>query len=286
MQTLYIDVYFLINFTLDMLSMYFASKAAKFRVFPARLSLCGAIGGAAACLCVFLPRDSFMPSAILLLSAAGMTFLVGRGARPLRLLRLGVAFLLFETIFGGALGALYAFYERRLVPHLSEDAGGAYNRRILLLTVLVLLTIGGVKLVLLLFSGQRGVRTVRLRIVLCGAEQECEALVDSGNLLRDPMNLSPVMLIKARDFRGLLPRGTDFSEAPENMPLPWRNKMRLIPIRKGESLTMRVGFLPDSITLCDRPQEALALTVAVDPEEGGYGGYCALIPSAALDLVI
>lgn len=284
MQTLYIDVYFLINFTVDTIALYFAARAGKFRLSRRKICLCGGIGAAAACGCLFLPEPlGWLSFPILLLSVGVACLICGRGARPVRVLRFALWFALFETLFGGCVYFLYGLLEREVLPRISDADGGAKDRRFLFLALLILLSYGGVKLAAGLLSGHRSTETLRLSVTLCGNTLECEGLVDSGNLLRDPADRSPVILIKEKEFRPILPPGVDFSEPGADLPDPWRRRVRLIPIRRGDETIIRIGFMPDKVTICDRPREALAVTLAVDPEEGSYGGYGALIPAAALD---
>ena len=58
MQTLYIDVYFLINFTVDVLAVYFAVLLSKITTSRIRLILCGLIGAISACLTVILELNT------------------------------------------------------------------------------------------------------------------------------------------------------------------------------------------------------------------------------------
>ena len=284
MQTLYIDVYFLINFTVDVLALYFAARTGGFPLSFPRLCLSGAIAALAACGCLFLPEGAgALAALIMIFSAAIVVLLIGRGGRPIRLLRLGGLFLLFETLFGGAVYLLYLFFERTVMPALGEASEGVQNRKILLLAALIMLAFGGIKLVAALLAGHARPHSVGLTVELCGKTLSCDALVDSGNFLRDPADLSPVMLVKAKAAAALLPRGIDFSAPGADLPDPWRRKVRLIPIKRGSETLIRIGFVPDAVYKTGRPDEALSLTLAVDPEEGSYAGYDALVPGAVFD---
>ena len=55
-MTLYIDVYFLINFTVDILSLYFAAIFSKVPTTSKRIIIAGFLGAVAAVGIVFLPE--------------------------------------------------------------------------------------------------------------------------------------------------------------------------------------------------------------------------------------
>ena len=60
MKTFYIDVYFLINFTTDILALYFAASLNKIKSSAMRLILAGAFGAAVACAIVLLAPSGLL----------------------------------------------------------------------------------------------------------------------------------------------------------------------------------------------------------------------------------
>ena len=59
MRVLYIDVYFLINFTVDLLALYFASLLLHFPVFRWRLTVSALIGACSAAISLLLYGQTF-----------------------------------------------------------------------------------------------------------------------------------------------------------------------------------------------------------------------------------
>ena len=62
-------------------------------------------------------------------------------------------------------------------------------------------------MILSLFADTVVEKNVKLKIVFLKKEYTVDALVDSGNLLKDPMDLSPVMLVKSNFTKEIFPRG-------------------------------------------------------------------------------
>ena len=102
------------------------------------------------------------------------------------------------------------------------------------------------------------------------------AMVDTGNLLRDPITGLPVLVVPFRAVRVLLP---EIARWVQHQELPPR--MRLISVRTAAGSSLLPVFRPDSCRLylnghsCDAD-----VVVAVTGQE--YGGIQALVPLAAL----
>lgn len=277
-MTLYIDVYFLINLTVDMLALVFAASLCRMPTSPRRLILCAFIGAAGAVGSLFLSSWRWLTVLMSVWVFAFFAWMVAREASLFRRLRFAVAALLMEILFGGAVYYAYAALDR--MGMAEKLTGGGVNRRYLIFAVILLLAVGAIRLIRLFFSGMSSERTATLHIAACGKEITVCGLVDTGNLLRDPMDGTPVVLLTERCAAPLVPAGWDPVRASD-LPSAWQTRLRLIP-REGGRLAL--AFRPERAEICrgDR-KESLRITIAVDKEEGRFGGYDALIPAAALD---
>ena len=66
-----------------------------------------------------------------------------------------------------------------------------------------------------------------------------------------------------------------------------KKRIRLIPVSRGGETHVLVGVKADTVRLVDGDHsEELRVTLAIDKEGGDFGGYKALMPSAALDNAI
>ena len=68
-STVYIDVYFLINFTVDLLAFHLASAFTKVRIKNSRLFIASLLSALYACIILFLPMKGW---ALMLISALTM----------------------------------------------------------------------------------------------------------------------------------------------------------------------------------------------------------------------
>ena len=112
MRTLYIDVYFLINFTVDLLSLYFAACFSKMPTSTKRLIISSAVGAFIAVAVVFLPE---YPMLKFILATGGlfvMGFIAPKPATIKRKLKFIFAFIIFESLLGGAVSFLWGILDK------------------------------------------------------------------------------------------------------------------------------------------------------------------------------
>ena len=285
MQTLYIDVYFLINFSVDFLSLYFATAIAKLPTSVARLLLGSGIGAAVAIANVFI-TSSWLGYLSLFCGFALMIAVSTRRVTFYRRVKMAFCFAVVEMLIGGLVYFLYGFLDRNLAAGNIGEAGGAQNRSLLLLAIVILISIGVFKALISIFSFRAGSETVLVEIELFGRTVSGEALVDTGNLVKDPIDLRSVMLIDRALAEELLGERAGELENVAEMGGELARRIRMIPISSGEGRLL-VGFRPDSVSVStEKGRQTVDVTVAIDKNEGGYGGARMLMPSAAIRDVI
>ena len=137
------------------------------------------------------------------------------------------------------------------------------------------------------FSNSQSEGSVEVEISFLNNNTVLSAFVDSGNLAVDPMDMSPVLLIKKEAAKKFLPNNiielSNIDELDKNI----KKRIRLIPITRGGATHVLVGIKADKVKLINKEKyEELSLTIAIDKEGGTFGGFDALMPSAALDNVL
>ena len=134
------------------------------------------------------------------------------------------------------------------------------------------------------FSNIESEGSAELEITFLGQTKTISAFIDSGNFAKDPMDLSPVILIKKEVAKSILPENIIELSNIDRLDRCVKKRIRLIPITRGESTHVLVGVKPDAVKIKSKGKcEELRVTLAIDKEGGSYGGYMALMPSAALD---
>ena len=106
MQTLYIDVYFLINFSIDLLSLYFAARIAKLSTTVMRILIAAGVGAVIAIVNIFISTEwlgylgLFFGFIIMILIAAGRVSLY-------RKIKYAFCFSVVEMLVGGFVYFMY-----------------------------------------------------------------------------------------------------------------------------------------------------------------------------------
>ncbi|MBQ9070292.1 MAG: sigma-E processing peptidase SpoIIGA [Clostridia bacterium] len=279
MKTLYIDVYFLINFTVDMLSLYFAASLAKVNSTAQRLIISSVIGSLFACFTALYELKGILFFAALILSSLLIVFIFCKETTAVKRIKLYGAFLVFETFIGGFVSFIYGLFDRYFYKFFSESSSGAENRKILSLSLIILLSYGILRLLFLMFFGSKNEENAILTVALFGKEVTISALVDSGNLLTDPLNNSPVLLIKKKAAEALIGKDSPVETTDPKL----KSRIRLIPAKGVGCKRIFVGIRCDYIKVNKGKEKYENITIALDEEEGNFGGYMALMPASLTD---
>ena len=284
MKTIYIDVYFLINFTVDLLAIYFAAIFSKTPTTSARLIVSSILGGFVAVFAVFLPE---IPTLKMVFSMLCLIFIAYFGTKRVsfrRKIKFILSFLIFEALVGGVVSLIWNFLDSNKNNIFSSGNGSSVNRKLLFFSLIVLLSIGVFKMIVLLFSNSESEGSVEIEIVFLGKTQKMEAFIDSGNLALDPMDMRPVILIKKENAQSILPQSIIELSDPDLLRRDVRKRIRLIPVTRGGVTHVLTGVKADCVRMVKNGKsEEISVTIAIDKEGGTYGGYGALIPSAAIE---
>ena len=286
MQVLYIDVFFLINLTVDILSAFFAVRLLHIKSGMPRLSGIAILGSLSAVIDVFLSDYSCLRplNSVIFLTLAG--FIVASGIGAWRRIKFLLAFVVIELLLGGMVYYGYGLLDRYFGELYPILISGNQNRRALLVSVLILLAMGVLKLLIMIFSSHVKNKAVSLRIKIGDCIITTDALIDSGNLVRDPMNMNPVMFLKPELARETLPPEITELSRLDVLPDALRRRVRLVPVSRDGKTHIMIGVRADKIELITEDRcEPVEMTVVIDREGGKFGGYDALVPLDAIENV-
>jgi stage II sporulation protein GA (sporulation sigma-E factor processing peptidase) len=196
-------------------------------------------------------------------------------------LRLALLFILSELLLGGLVYFAYGLLDKYLLELIGDVDSGAENRRALIFSVIILFAIGALKLLIMILSGSKDEKSVTLSIKIGDKSCTTEALVDTGNLVKDPMSMCPVVFLK-KSFAGhIFPTAVLNLERLDTLPQDYRRRIRLIPVTRNGETHVITGVRADLVEISSGSETvSVDMTVAIDREEGSFGGYFALVPSA------
>ncbi len=251
----YADVLFLVNAGMDCLCLSLAARLLHRPLSFWRLLVGGAIGGLYAVVALFLPGGSWVLIPDLLICLLMCCVVFGRR----RLLLSTIVFFVLSMALGGVMTGLYSFMNRTLynvgLLDLPTDSGGPEGWLLWLLAA----SGGGISLIgSKFFRKSAARRSCHVMAEIAGLTVELEGLVDTGNLLTDPLSGKSVICVDEGRLRSrfppsvqsLLPTadgGISLGELPTDSPLAGR--LRLIPTTTAAGHALLVGFVPDRLIL-------------------------------------
>lgn len=286
MQTLYVDVYFLINFTVDLLALYFAAALSKAPTSAVRISVSAAVGALGAVLIILLPEMPLLKMLCSFLSVLLMAFIGTKKIRLVRRMKFTFAFFIFSALVGGATYYAWGIFDKFLYGKITEE-GGVTNRKMLFFSMIVLFSIGVFKMIVSFFSHTQCEGSAEVEISFGEKTLRAEAFIDSGNLAIDPMDMRPVLFIKTGVAEDVFPENVVHLGDPDVLPRDVRRRIRLIPISRGGATHVLTGIKADKVCIIKNGRcEQISVTVAIDKEDGDYGGYDILLPSSVVCDVI
>jgi hypothetical protein len=184
-----------------------------------------------------------------------------------------MAFLVFEALVGGGVSLIWNLFDKYLSHFFNSADGGALNRKMLFLSLVVLLCIGVFKMLVSFFSNIESEGSVDVEISFLDSKTTVSAFIDSGNLAKDPMDMSPVLLIKKDLAKMILPENIIELSNIDGLERAVKKRIRLIPISRGGETHVLVGVKADTVRVKRGDGfEELRVTIAIDKEGGSFGG--------------
>lgn len=197
MQTVYADLLFLINFSMDLLCLFLVSRLIYRRLSPIRALLAAAAGGVYSVAALFIPAR-VIPSIVPNLAFGLLICLTAFWKKDDRLKDISVIFftyLLSSALLGGIMTAVFNLLNKADIS-LSDE--GSHDSTTWLIPFVAaasaVLTYLGGKLI----KRRADKQTAEVRALLGGKEIRFVAMGDSGNLLRDCLSGRPVIIADDR----------------------------------------------------------------------------------------
>lgn len=261
--TVYLDVVFAINFFMDFVLLWATSKFSQVRTSFLRLTV-GALIGACYSLALMLPSlHSFLAFSAKILFSVMMVFAAFPPLRPRKFLQvLGYFYLVAFTMGGAMLGAIYLISRDQDLYGIMNGifvflANVRYTWLIAAVAAAFILVRYGVGFVKKNFL--HSLFKVPVMIRFGDKSISTKALVDTGNQLKDPLTLKPVMILEFDVLKRVLPEevvsALDESGEPDLYQIvdslsgsPWASRIRVIPFTSiGRHKGMLVGIRPDEV---------------------------------------
>ena len=290
-QVIYADVLFVVNFSMDFLSLYVTARISRIRARPLPLCFGAALGALYGTVSLFAV-GSGAAGLVINAAVAWLMCYISLGSQKL-LSALKQAFILYGVGFllGGVMTALYNLLGRLSSRFAGRTAviNGDVNTLTSSIPFPIFLILGGLTAVISLILGKfydkkKSSPNAELEITLNGRNIKTTALCDSGNLIRDPIGGLPIIFItrkKAAElFTSDLMRAVNGADpdAVASLPCETAKRIRAVPIRSVTSSALAFAVKPDRVSVNQTEKDACICCTGED----SYGGCDALLPTSLL----
>ena len=100
-------------------------------------------------------------------------------------------------------------------------------------------------------------------------------MIDSGNLATDPMSSKPVVFVKTDVIKPLVKKYGSLSSSTD---IRIKTRFRLIPVGSIGGERLLIGLRCDKLVLGNTDAVIDDVVIALDEEDGTYGGHKVLVP--------
>ena len=284
-QDVYIDILFLINFSMDYLCIYICSKVLHRKIKLGRMLAAAALGGVYSVISLFLPISSAVSLALDCATCLIMCAIVylEKGRSLGSLLLSTFLFVGISMMTGGCMTAIFNLLNKLNLPLDLVEADGISTylfAALALVAGIISLKSGQI------ISRRAPVKECRLHLSFCGKEFDLLGFADSGNLVRDPITGKPVIFVDRNTIEKQLSLDflDHFAEGKLDRDAPCKN-LRLISLHTATGSSIATAAAPESVTAEFQDKKGktttLELNALISPTTIGNSaqGYTAIIPA-------
>ena len=257
---IYADVLLVINFTMDFLALFLTGRILRLPLRGKRLAAASLLGALSDLLRMVFPAGRVLWGFITVFVGITMC-LVAYNERPRRTVPVFIA---SELALGGIVSVVCRYIRLSGVGY----AGDRFSH------FAFPAMIAGVACVI--YGRSRAVSethgTAEVSVTIDKKEVRLHMLIDSGNLLTDPISGRAVILVQSSKLSPLIPDAEDLT--PQSIPCSlFSNRLRLIPAKGIGSHCLLVGLIADRIEVNGQEKDAV---VALSPDS--FDGYDGILP--------
>lgn len=288
-QDVYIDLLFLINFSMDYLCLYVCAKVLHKKQRLLRMIIAAALGGIYSVISLFLVFSApvnLISDALFCLVISAVAF-AEKGRRISSTLICGFLFVGISMMTGGAMTAIFNLLNRLDLPLDAIDGDGISTYLFAIIAAIAgIISLRSGELI----SRKSSIKECELTVTLSGRSVTVNALSDSGNLVRDPLSGRSVVLIDRSSLEKIADLSVfdDFllGKLPPEASLIKR--LRIIPIKTAGGRSSLCAAIPERLTakLTTKKNKTaeIELDALIAPSDIGKSaeGCQAIIPSEIL----
>ena len=265
-MTIYIDIIIVENLIMNYIILYATALISKSKKSYLRMFLASLIGAIYATLEYVLKVNIYSNIILKTILSIIIVYVAFYPQNAKKMCKQIVLFYVTTFTFGGI--ATYLIYV--LKPQNIIIKNGMYVGTY----VLKVIFIGAIIGTIILFIAFKQVKSkitkkdmiCKIKIKINGKEKTLDAMVDTGNMLKEPITGTPVAVVERTSLYDLLPKeilnntesilGGDFKNIPEDIKREYIPKLKIIPFASlGKQNGMLLGIKPEKIEIINEQTE-------------------------------
>lgn len=263
-QDVYVDLLFLINFSMDYLCLYICAKIMHRPLRLPRMLLAAAAGGVYSVIALFLPFSPFLDLAADAAVCIGMSAIAfsQKGRRFSSTLLCAFLFVGISMMTGGCMTAIFNLLNRLDLPLGSIESDGISTY----LFAIIAAAAGFISLrSTAIISRRSNIRECILTVTVNGKSITVTAFADTGNLVKDPLSGKRIVLVDRNELSKIadISQFDDFVNgiARDN---PTVHSLRLVPVKTASGRSLLCAALPDSLSASVTTKRGKSANISLD----------------------
>lgn len=272
-MTIYLDVVIIENLIMNSIIMYATAIVTKNKIKHIRILIASLIGAIYSVVSYISNLAIFSNLFTKILLSIIMVYIAFNPKGIKTLGKITLLFYLTSFLFGGvAFSMIYIIKPQNIIMKDGLFLGTYPLKTIFIGAIIAsIILIAGFKVVKNKISKKDMFCNVNIKIQ--GKEKNIKVMIDTGNLLKDPISGMPVIVIEHTELYDILPKellnnlekilGGDLESIPENIKNEYLPKLRVIPYSSlGKQNGMLLGIKADEVKI-EKEEENIRKNVII-----------------------
>jgi len=259
-MTIYLDVILIENLAMNYIILYATAMVAKVKAIPLRLFFSGLIGAVYAIISYIKVLEIYSSFILKILLSIIMVYIAFNAKDVKNMFKQLVLFYLTSFVFGGVAFSLIYLINPENILMKNGVFIGTYTLKIVALGALVGFIVINLGFKFVKNKIRKNQLFCNIKIKLQEKELETKAMIDTGNLLKDPISNMPVVVVEHTLLYDILPKeilnnlenilGGDLEKIPEEMRAKYISKLKVIPFSSlGKQNGMLLGIKAEEVNI-------------------------------------
>lgn len=265
-MTIYIDIIIVENLIMNYIILYATGLISKSKISYSRIFLASSIGSIYAIMEYISRLNIYSNIFVKIILSIVIIYIAFYPQNVKSLLKKLVLFYLTTFTFGGV--ATYLIYV--LKPQNIIIKNGMYVGTYVLKVIFIGAIVGTFILIIAFKFAKNKITKkdmiCKVKIKLNGKEIVLDTMVDTGNMLKEPLTGNPVVVVEKTSLYDLMPKeilnntelilGGDFGKIPENIKNEYISRLKIIPFSSlGKQNGMLIGIKPERLEVINEQSE-------------------------------